>query len=416
MIFLQNRMHSFSLLVATVFFCLVGGCAGSRHAVPMELVPEAEVVGMPGVRAFGDLPSPLFQKSLLESLKQEDPRDFPPQSDGTRTYPAITLSGGGANGAYGAGLLNGWSKEGSRPVFKLVTGVSTGALIAPMAFIGSEYDGKLKNFFTTISSEDVFTKKGVLGLVGGNSFASTEPLARLIAEAVDEEFLLAVAEGHSQGRRLYIGTTNMDAQHLVVWDMGAIASSGKKGALELFRKVMLASASIPVVFPPVYFEVEAGGKLYDEMHLDGGVTTEVFFLYGLVGDFRSALRETGLDPSKVRLKLYIVRNGKIQPLWEQVKDKTLPIAERSLANLTRVHAIGDLYRLYAITEARGGDFNLAYIPDDYVPAPKEPFDPVEMNRLFDLGFKEAVRGYPWRKYPPLMKEPVQSGPAQGKNH
>jgi len=298
-------------------------------------------------------------------------------------------------------------------VFKIVTGVSTGALIAPVAFLGSEYDGKLKEFYTTVSSKDIFKKKGIFSILGGNSMASTKPLARLIAKDVDESFLQAVAEAHSQGRRLYIGTTNLDAQHLVVWDMGAIASSGDKGALELFRKIMLASSSISVIFPPVYIDVEARGKRYREMHVDGAVTTEIFFLYGLLRNFRSALREIGVDPSRGQLKLYIVRNGKIQPQWEQVKDRVFPIAERSLANLTRMHAIGDLYRLYAITEARGGDFNLAFIPDDYVPAPKEAFDPVEMNRLFNLGFKEAVGGYPWRKYPPLWKEIIHEGEAAG---
>ena len=211
------------------------------------------------------LPNPLFQKGLLESFRQEDPRDFPPQSDGTRTYPALTLSGGGANGAYGAGLLNGWSEEGSRPVFKIVTGVSTGALIAPMVFLGSEYDGKLKEFYTTISSKDIFKKKGILGIIGGNSLASTKPLAHRIAKGVDESFLQAVADAHSQGRRLYIGTTNLDSQRLVVWDMGAIASSGDKGALELFRKIMLASASIPVIFPPVYIDVEADHPMAEDI-------------------------------------------------------------------------------------------------------------------------------------------------------
>ena len=403
----DNRICNISLLTAAMLVCFVWGCAKTRHPVPEALTAEAEVLGMHGARAIGMLPNPLFQKGLLESFRQEDPRDFPPQSDGTRTYPALTLSGGGANGAYGAGLLNGWSEEGSRPVFKIVTGVSAGALIAPMAFLGSEYDGKLKEFYTTLSSKDIFKKKGIFGILGGNSLAGTKPLARLIAKAIDEDILQAVAEAHSKGRRLYIGTTNLDAQHLVVWDMGAIASSDDKRALELFQKIMLASASIPVLFPPVYIDVEAGGKPYREMHVDGGVTTEVFFLYGLFRDFRSALRETGLDPLKVRLKLYIVRNGKIQPKWQWVKDRVFPIAERSLENLLRMHAIGDLYRLYAITEARGGDFNLAYIPDDYVPAPKETFDPVEMNRLFDLGFKEAVKGYSWRKYPPYWQEVVQ---------
>jgi hypothetical protein len=397
------KTYNTSLLVAAIIVFFVAGCARTRHAVPTGLTQEAKVVGMPGVRAFADSQSPMFIKSLLESFKQERQSDFPLQADGIKVYSTLALSGGGANGAYGAGLLNGWSKEGSRPVFKIVTGISTGALIAPLAFLGSEYDGKLKEFYTTTSSKDIFKKKSVLNIVMGNSLGNTKPLARLIAGAIDNEVLRAIAEAHSKGRRLYIGTTNLDAQRPAVWDMGAIASSGKKGALELFRKIMLASASIPVAFPPIYFDVEAEGKRYDEMHVDGGVTTQVFFLYG-IGNLRLAAREAGLDTSKMHHKMYIIRNGLIRPEWQQVKDRTLPIAQRSLSNLIRIQAFGDLIRLYALTKERGGDFNLAFIPDEYVPNPQEEFDPVEMRRLFDLGFKEATKGYAWRKYPPGWQE------------
>ena len=384
------------------------GCARTRHPVPRDLTFEAVVANLHGIRSIVNRPSPAFQRSLLKSFKQERPDDFPPGSDGIRLYPTLALSGGGANGAYGAGLLNGWTQEGSRPVFKVVTGISTGALIAPLAFLGSEYDGQLKEFYTTISSKDIFKKKGIFGVIGGNSLASTKPLARLIAKVIDEDILQAVAEAHARGRRLYIGTTILDSEQFVVWDMGAIASTGPKQALPLFRKIMLASASIPVLFPPVFFDVEAGGQRYREMHVDGGVTTQVFFLFAVIRDFQSDAREMGLDPSKIGLKLYIVRNGKVGSTWNPVKDATFPIAERSIGSLTRMQGFSDLYRMYAITKAKGyGDFYLAYIPDDYVPAAKQAFDPVEMKRLFDLGFNEARRGYPWRKYPPLWKEIVK---------
>ena len=400
------RICNISLLVAAMLVLFAAGCARTLLPVPRNLTFEAEVANLHEIRSIVERPSPAFQRNLLKSFKQERPNDFPPGPDGIRLYPTLALSGGGANGAYGAGLLNGWTQEGSRPVFKVVTGISTGALIAPLAFLGSEYDGKLKEFYTTMSSKDIFKKKGIFGAIGGNSLASTKPLARLIAKSIDEDILKAVAEAHARGRRLYIGTTILDSEQFAIWDMGAIASTGPKQALPLFRKIMLASASIPVLFPPVFFDVEAGGQRYREMHVDGGVSTQVFFVFGALRDFDSDAREMGLDPSKIGVKLYIIRNGKVGSTWRPVENATFPIAERSIGSLTRMQGFSDLYRLYAITKAKGGDFYLAYIPNDYVPAPKEAFDPVEMNRLFDLGFKEAVNGYPWRKYPPYWKEIV----------
>ena len=187
--------------------------------------------------------------------------------------------GGGANGAFGAGLLKGWTESGTRPAFKLVTGISTGALIAPFAFLGSGYDATLEDFYTTITTKDIYRERSYFAILfDPSSMTDTTPLQKIVAKQVDENVLAAVAQAHRQGRRLFIGTTNMEAGKLVIWDMGAIAASGKPGALELFRKVMLASAAIPVAFPPVFIPVKAAGKEYEEMHVDGGTAAQVFFL------------------------------------------------------------------------------------------------------------------------------------------
>ena len=215
---------------------------------------------------------------------------------------------------------------------------------------------------------------------------------------VDEKLLAAVAQAHKQGRRLYIGTTNLDAGRLMVWNMGAIAASGRPEALDLFRKVMRASASIPVAFPPVYMKVEANGKQYDEMHVDGGASTQVFF-YGFMLDIAAAAREAGAT-THPPVRIYVIRNGQIRSHWQSVKPRLLPIAGRSVGDLLFTQGIGDLYRIYTIATRDGIDFKLASIPEDYESKAKESFDPVEMTRLFETAFTLAKNGYPWRTLPP----------------
>jgi hypothetical protein len=389
-----------------VLLALAAGLTGcgeavTRDPVPMKLAHEAQVVGIRDVRAWGGEHSPLFQKNLIESIRRARRHDPRGVVDKTGAVSILTISGGGADGAFGAGFLCGWSKAGTRPPFKLVTGISTGALIAPYAFLGSDYDQRLKEVYTTITTKDILTEKGMLFAIGSDSLAESAPLANLLETHVTEEVLRDVAKAYAAGRLLYIGTTNLDARRLVVWDMGAIASSGHPGAPDLFRKVMLASASIPVAFPPVYVPVEAGGKTYDEMHVDGGVTTEVFF-YGAMLDLEAAERESGAT-KRPPAHLYILRNSQIRVQWKAVTPKLMPIAERSIGSLIAMQALGDIYRIHAFTKRDGIDFNLAAIPDDYVPAAKEAFDREEMNRLFDLGFQLAASGYKWQKHPPGLK-------------
>ncbi len=312
----------------------------------------------------------------------------------------LALSGGGANGAFGAGFLCGWTASGTRPSFRIVTGISTGSLIAPLAFLGTEYDELLKKYYTTIRTKDILDVQGLLGfgvmpVLAGESYASTKPLQKLIAELVDEKVLTGVATEHAKGRRLYIGTTYLDAQRFMVWDMGAIAGSGRPDALKLFRKVMLASASIPGVFPPVYFNVETNGKKYDEMHVDGGVITEVFGYGRLFAEQPDKTIQKGL------CSIYVIRNGKLDTESEPLPRRVIPIVGRSFSTLMKAHSWNDMFRIYAVALKDGVDFNYVSIPHDYKSRGKEMFDPVEMKRLFDLGFDMAKGGYKWRRTLPI---------------
>jgi hypothetical protein len=370
---------------------------------------DADLVSIKAIRAWGGQHSSVFQKDLVESVRQEEEGAFPMNPDGSTSYRALALSGGGANGAFGAGFLCGWSEAGTRPEFKLVTGISTGALIAPFAFLGPEYDDRLRKAYTTITTKDIFKTRPMIFLLWSESFGDTAPLQKFLEREFDQEVLKAIAEKHAKGYRLYIGTTNIDADRFVVWNIGAIASSGHPGALGLIRKVLLASASIPGAFPPVYFDVEVDGKQYDEMHVDGGTVTQVFF-YGFVLDLPAARKEVyGKDVPKPGGSIYIIRNGKIGPTPEQIERSFVNIIKRSLSTTVRANGFGDLYRLWVITQENQIDFNYVGIPDDYIPAGKEMFDLNEMNRLFNLGFEMAGLDDSWQKAPPKLKkiEPVR---------
>jgi len=393
----------FHYLILGIF--MLSGCAGIRHAVPPDLLGTAGINGMREIRAFSGLPNDSFKRDfvkLLEENGKKGPHFFNFGTD--QTYYALAISGGAANGAYGAGLLNGWSYSGKRPLFKAVTGISTGAIIAPFAFLGSDYDFKLKEFYTSYSTKDIVRMRSPrIKIPFSNSVASTVPLQRLIGKYIDARLLRDIAGEYDKGRRLYVGTTNLDAGRLVIWDMGKIASFGNEEALTLFRRIILASASIPVAFPPVYLKVTANNQSYDEMHVDGGISRQVFFLYDVLQGLDKALKEKGIDASAVRYEIYVIRNGYVDPFYKEVPDNIPAIAERTIDAMTNAQSIGDLYQLYVFTDRSKGDFNLAYIPASHISKAKELFDPEEMRELFDLGFNQAARGYPWQKFPPGMK-------------
>ena len=221
-----------------------------------------------------------------------------------RTVDLLALSGGGAGGAFGAGVLIGLTEAGTRPRFEMVTGVSTGALIAPFAFLGSEWDDELRKAYQGEATGNLMQSRGVGALWDVGMFDG-KPLRDLVARFVTDELVAAVAKEAAGGRMLIVATTNLDREETVVWDMGAIAMAGGDKARDLFRNVLVASASVPGVFPPVMIEVEKDGKIYQEMHVDGGASTPFFVA-------PEAIREVDAISNSPRgANIYVIINGQV---------------------------------------------------------------------------------------------------------
>lgn len=391
---------SWTRCVALVFVGVVAACAAGcmgptrQTAVPAELQDRALVPGMSAaIRSWGAALNPDFERELYDALAREIAHRN--RNGGTGALPTaeyLAISGGGQNGAFTAGLLCGWTEAGTRPTFKAVTGISTGALIAPFAFLGAEYDSTLRRVYTQVSTGDILKPRGVMAALYDDALADNSPLWRLLESVVDQKLVDALAAEYAKGRILIVGTTNLDARRAVLWNLTAIAASGNPQSLKLIRSLMVASASIPAAFPPVFIDVEVDGKRYQEMHVDGGAMTQVF-LYPPSMKLKEAA-----GPRERRA--WIIRNARLDPDWAQIERRTLKIAARAIDALLATQGIGDLYRTYVNAQRDGVDYNLAYIPGTFTRAPKEVFDRDYMNELFNVGFEMAKKGYPWQKTPP----------------
>ena len=302
----------------------------------------------------------------------------------------LALSGGQEDGAFGAGLLVGWSEHGSRPQFKIVTGTSTGALAAPFAFLGSEYDWALKKIYTeTKPGEVIASKRFLLSAVNNDSLMDNSSLARSINKYLDIKILDRIAEEYEKGRLLLVSTTNLDTGKMVIWNIGAIAASGHPRRLDLVRKIMLASAAIPGIFPPVMIDVMLDQAKHQEMHVDGGTVSQVF-LYPPSLQLGSILRRD----ASARPAAYIIRNGRASPTPEKVERKTLSIAGRAVQTMIASNGVGDIYRIYTTTRRDRIDFNLALIGDDFTHPYTTPFDRTYMVKLFEHGLSKGDHGEP----------------------
>ena len=369
------------------------GTVPKRNPLPEKYSDTAQIPGIPRVKFWGD-DVPSFFKEVAGQPREKLMQEFPSVFGTEHHY--LALSGGGSNGAFGAGLLVGWSAAGTRPEFTIVTGVSTGAIMAPFAFLGAAYDAQLKEMYTKYSTKDLVRKYFILNALTGSSLVDTTPMKKMLANYITQQVMEAIAAEYKKGRRLYVATTNIDAKRPVIWNLGLIASSGRPDALELIHKTILASAAIPGIFPPMLFEVEADGMRYDEMHVDGGAASQVF-LYPAEVDWKYLLLQFEV---KGIPKAYVVRNSRLKPDWETVHPSLLQLAGVTVTSLIRTQGIGDLDRIYLDCERDSIDFHLAYIPGDFDLKPKEEFDPVYMGKLFDLGYQLAKKGYPWDKAPP----------------
>ena len=389
-------------LVVLILLVFLQGCQTQpvRNPVPEDLQDDVIVLGSDKFRIWAhDQPKDLEQ-ILLENHKQQIASGLMYDKNGKlKDIHVLAISGGGDKGAFTAGLLAGWTESGTRPEFHMVTGISTGALIAPFAFLGPEYDATLKELYTSYSTSDLAEQRSVLSLLVSDSVMDVTRFKEILARYVDEDLLRAVAREHNRGRILLIGTTNLDADLPVIWNMGAIANSGHPDALQLFRNIMIASASIPLVFPPVYIEVEANGQVYDEIHVDGGTASQVF-VYPVRLKLKEVAEREGI--SKRKRHAYIIRNAELFPKWQAVEPGIASIGGRSLSMLIKTQGLGDIYRIYWTMQRDGVDFNFAYVPDDFKEEPDEMFDKEYMTKLYNYAYEKAKTGYPWLKEPPAI--------------
>ena len=323
---------------------------------------------------------------------------------GTLSRPLrfLVLSGGGDDGAFGAGLLAAWSEQGDRPRFDVVTGVSTGALSAPFAFLGRDYDTTLRRIYSESTASDIFQSRSILTVLAEDGIVDSAPLRHMIDGYVDATLVERLAAAYREGRLLLILTTNLDQGRAVIWNLGAIAESGHPKARDLIVNVLLASASIPAIFPPVMIDATIDGQTYQEMHVDGGTVAQAFMYPPSFSLRRFAKRAAAADDGRTSPQpiVYIIRNGRFARSEASIERQTLAIAKQALATMTTSSGVNDTYRMYLIAQRDGVAYNLASIDDDFTVPYKGPFDQDYMRALFDYGYNKVRGRNVWQKVPP----------------
>ena len=384
----KNSMRHIALSICVI---LLTACSSIlRDPVPEGMYDQASVLGRQDLRFWAEFADPRHQV-----IKERDPESLRASFGGIMNteHHYLAISGGGAEGAYGAGVLAGWSQLGTRPEFTMVTGISTGALTAPFAFLGEDYDERLRTLYTTLDSSRIFLRRSIFSIIRGDSVADNKPLLSLIEKNVDEEMVAAIAREYKKGRSLFIGTTNLDAGRGVIWNIGRIASTGDPQAMGLIHQIMLASAAIPGVFPPAYIKVQGpDGSAYDEMHVDGGTSSQMFLYPARLNwsDLMQLLQVEGTPTA------YVIRNSSLEGEYRPVRARLPDIAGRSVSTLIRTQGIGDAFRIAALADRDAIDLKITWIPPD---APANPgheiFDPEYMTELFEYGYQRAINGAVW---------------------
>ncbi len=319
--------------------------------------------------------------------------------NGSVPIDILALTGGGSRGAFGTGLLVGWTAKGDIPNFDIVTGISTGAVMAPFVFLGKEELDKVEYFYTKMHTEEVFTSS-LLHIFGYGYVMNAKPLKKLFKQNFNKEFLDKIALEHKKGRRLYIGTTNIDTGQLTVWDMGAIASSDRPDKYKRFSDIIYASTALPIYLPPEYISVNVDDKKYYQMHVDGGIYTQVFMI-GLLVNWGEVLHFDKHANTNFDATLYTVANRKYRQrdIYKPIEQAPLSIIESYV--LTEMDLLFDrsMYRLYYSCKKKGINFKMATIPEkmpDIIDVPTE-FSPKKMTKLFNFGYKTGYSGVEWKK-------------------
>jgi hypothetical protein len=362
----------------------IGACATPRAPFTAAQALNAQLPGFPRIREFAD--------GAGAKLGME-----PARINSTSDFAFLALSGGGADGAFGAGVLNGWTATHERPQFTIVSGASTGALMAPFAFVGPEYDDVIKTMYTAGHAEQFAKSATVTNVVFGGGLISENSAYRIISQYVTPRLLADVAREHRKGRRLYVITTNLDAQRPVLWDMGAIAASERPDAGALFTQVITASASFPGVFSPVLIDVHAEGHRFAEMHVDGEMTDPIF-----VGP-EKILRSLGLPRgASIHKSMYVLINTKLEPSFELTQNSPVQVPGRAIFTLTKTERRNSVVAAHEFARRNGFKFNLTYLPKDIPDKGSVEFETGYMQSLFAYGYELGRSGVAWQSSPPQV--------------
>ncbi len=367
-------MSSFgrSFFAIIVLATTLVGCtalAPKRAEVPKDIVSAGAMTATAPFRYWGDDPEFAASHTRVK-----------PGTDGQVDF--LTLSGGGINGAYGAGYLIGWSQSGRRPDFEVVTGVSVGAIIAPLAFLGEQQDQRLQEVYLSLNAASNPKTNFLSALLGGSAILDNRPVKAAIQKAVDHSVLAQIAQAHRDGRRLYIGTTNLDAQRPVVWDIGTIANSQLPERLELVHNIILASASVPSVFEPVLIKASSNGYDYDELHVDGGVTEQVLLMPGGWG--KIGARGNG--------RLYVIFNGVMDASPTTVQPSALALIGRAMPTLLKYLGRANLAELAHSAKSSGVLYRMTAIPGEFPESANMFGTPEWLASLYQYGLDSGRAG------------------------
>jgi hypothetical protein len=402
----------FRLLAALALACAIPACC-MRHCVPEHLAGQRALVDLCADPGGHQTVGFEVAKEVAAEFRRRSGAMHPP---GTPPYHFLALSSGGLNGAFGVGVLKGWSDSGTRPPFDVVTGISAGALMSTFAFLGPQYDDQLSEIIVGVRRRDFLRRRSIFGVIPGSSLYANRRMARKIEEVITPRILCEVAAAHREGRRLYVATTNLDTESLKIWDMGAIACRNTPASAALYRQIILASSSVPLAFPPVKFHIDIDSVPYDELHVDGAVCDGVIFRSWMVGDL-NRLRGVPGAMAPFGSTLHVINNGKLFPQPGCVKGFFQIIA--ASANSILYHKSRDeLHRIYLTCLMTGVEFFSTEVPRDLdITSSSLNLSKEEQRLLFETGRRFGPRamtgGEGWRDTPPGSNPRLQGLPRAG---
>jgi len=383
--------RSFRVLIAVSVISAISGCTTvKRQAPPEHLAVNAKIPHIPRARYWGD-ETPPFVSELLALSDEEVQEQYPQLLN--RKIEVLSISGGGESGAYTAGLMLGWTARGDRPSFMIVNGISTGAIVAPFVFLGPKYDDVLLELYSKYATRDAVKRRNLATVFASDALYDTAPLRGILRSYLTDDVIDEIAQEYRKGRWLLLGSVNLDLMRPVSWDLGRIAASDHPNKRDLILDIIMASSAIPCAFPPVLIDVEAEDRIYQEMHVDGGIYSQI--ITGTIAYRRDDVERK--IKAKGTTRCYVIRNAKTEPEWKEVRSKIIPIAARSLSSMIRTQGLDNLKEMYLTAKRDGYEIYLTAIPPDFNVESKELFDPDYMNALIDAGYDAMVNGDPWIK-------------------